>query len=159
MEEAEELFRRGTGDYVHLQNPNAERLVSEGVGYYVASVGTSLGPIAFSSVIAVRRFLSQQPEMALAFMRAYYKSQQWVLASTPEQIATALQSQFPGTSLNVLTNSVRRYKELRNWLANPVIPKRSYERAVDMWLNAKQITKRYPYEAVVDTTLARKVMG
>ncbi|MDP3062136.1 MAG: ABC transporter substrate-binding protein [Chloroflexota bacterium] len=159
MEEAEELFRKGTGDYVHLQNPNAERLVNEGAGYYVASVGASLGPIAFSSVIATRRFLSQQPEMALAFMRAYYKSQKWVLASTPEQIASALQSQFSGTTLNVLTNSVRRYKDLRNWLPSPVIPVRSYERAVDMWLNAKQITKRYPYEAVVDTSLAQKVMG
>lgn len=159
MEEAEELFRRGTGDYVHLQNPNAERLVQEGVGYYVASVGASLGPIAFSSVVATRRFLSEEPEMALAFMRAYYKSQQWIQSSTPEQIAAALQSQFTGTPLNVLTASVRRYKELRNWLPNPIIPRRSYERAVDMWLAAKQITKRYPYEQVVDTTLAQKVMG
>lgn len=157
MEEAEELFRKGTGDYVHLQNPNAERLVQEGAGHYVASVGQTLGPIAFSSIVASRRLIAEDPGLVEAFLRAYIKAQKWVLDSTPEDIAGGLQCMFEGTSPEVLAASVRRYQELRNWLASPVIPRRSYERAVDMWLTAKQITKRYPYEAVVETSIAKRL--
>ncbi len=157
MDEAEEAFRNGTGDYVHLQNPNAQRLVEEGVGYLVASVGEALGPISFSSLAMSRQFMAEQRDTAEAFMRAYYASQRWIVASDAEAIVEALHPLFPGTPRGVLVRSVEGYKALKTWLPDPVIPRHSYERALDMWLAAGQITRRYTYEDVVYNELAEKV--
>lgn len=159
MQEAEEAFRKGEGDYVHLQNPNALRLVEDGVGYLAASVGEALGPIAFSSLAMSRKFLAEETDVAEAILRAYHVSQKWVLAADAETIVDALAPLFPDTPKRVLVKSVEGYKALRCWLPDPVIPPRSYERALDMWIAAKQITRRYPYEMVVTTSLAEKVMG
>jgi len=158
MEEAEEAFRRGRGDYVHLQNPNAQRLVEDGVGYIVASVGKALGPIAFSSLAMSRDFLSQQAKTAEAFLRAYAAAQKWISASDAQTIAEALAPLFPGTSKATLVKSVEGYKVLRTWLSSPLIPRASYERALDMWIHAGHIHQRFPYEEVVDVRLAKKVL-
>jgi len=157
MDEAEEAFRKGTGSYVHLQNPNAQRLVEEGVGYLAASVGEALGPISFSSLVMSRQFLAERRDAAEAFMRAYYASQRWVVASDAETIVEALQPLFPSTARGILARSVEGYKALQTWQPDPVIPRHSYERALDMWLAAGQITRQYAYEDVVYNELAEKV--
>jgi NitT/TauT family transport system substrate-binding protein len=159
MQEAEDAFRAGSGDYVHLQNPNALSVVEDGVGYLAASVGEALGPISFSSLIMSRSFLAEEPETAEAFMRAYIAARQWVLDSDAETIVDALHPLFPDTAKPVLVKSLEGYKALGTWLPHPGIPRQSYERALDMWLAAGQITRRYPYEEVVTTGLLDKVMG
>ncbi len=159
MQEAEEAFRAGEGDYVHLQNPNALNVVADGVGHLAASVGESLGPIAFSTLVMSRRFLTAEPAIAEAFMRAYLAARQWVLKSDAQIVAETLHPLFPETPAPVLARSVEGYKDLGTWRPHPGIPRKSYERALDMWLAAGQITRRYPYEKVVTTELIEKVMG
>jgi NitT/TauT family transport system substrate-binding protein len=159
MQEAEDAFRKGTGDYVHLQNPNALRVVEDGVGYLATSVGEALGPIAFSSLAMSRKFLAKEPEAAEAFMRAYIAARKWVRTTDAESVVDALQPLFPGTAKRVLVESIRDYRRINAWPESPLIPRESYERALDMWFHAKQITKRYPYEDVVATALIEKVTG
>jgi NitT/TauT family transport system substrate-binding protein len=159
MQEAENAFRAGEGDYVHLQNPNALSVVAGGVGYTAASVGEALGPIAFSTLVMSRRFLTEETETAEAFMRAYLAARQWILKSDEETIAEALHPLFPDTARPVLAKSVAGYKELGTWLPHPGIARQSYERALDMWLAAGQITRRYPFEEVVTNELIEKTIG
>ncbi len=159
MDEAQQAFRRGIGDYVHLQNPQAQVLEEEGIGHIVASVGEALGPIAFSSLVATRAFLTRQRDVAEAFLRAYHQAQQWVAGSDAQTILEAIEQYFQGVDRSALVKSIDGYKRLGTWLKSPVIPERSYERAVDMMLAAGQITKRYPYAQACDATLARKVAG
>ena len=159
MQEAEEAFRAGEGDYVHLQNPNALNVVTDGVGHLAASVGEALGPIAFSTLAMSRRLLTEETETAQAFMRAYLAARQWILESDAETIAEALHPLFPETAKMVLAKSVAGYKELGTWLPHPGIARQSYERALDMWLAAGQITRRYPFEEVVTNELIEKTIG
>ncbi len=159
MQEAEDAFRAGEGDYVHLQNPNALNVVADGVGYTAASVGEALGPIAFSTLVMSRRFLTEETETAEAFMRAYLTARQWILESDAETIAEALHPLFPDTPRAVLAKSVEGYKALGTWLPNPRISRQSYERALDMWLAAGQITRRYPFDEVVTNELIERVVG
>jgi NitT/TauT family transport system substrate-binding protein len=158
MQEAEEAFRAGEGDYVHLQNPNALNVVADGVGHLAASVGEALGPICFSTLAMSRRLLTEERETAEAFMRAYLAARQWILKSDEETIAEALHPLFPDTSKPVLAKSVEGYKALGTWLPHPGISRRSYERALDMWLAAGQITRRYPFEEVVTNELIEKLV-
>ena len=62
VEAIDTAFRAGQGDYVHQQGPFPQQLEKEGLGYVVASVGETIGPVAFSSLCATREWL--ETEMA-----------------------------------------------------------------------------------------------
>ena len=55
-EEMARAFRQGRGAYVHLQSPAAHQLECDGAGHVVGSVGTSMPPVAFSSLCCSRDF-------------------------------------------------------------------------------------------------------
>ena len=156
MASAAQAFRAGAGDVVHLQEPFASSLIEEGVGFLAASVGESLGPLAFSSLAMSRKFLQQRADAAEAFMRAYYDTLRWIDASTAEEIVSATGSLFQATSKDVLVRSVKNYKAIGCWRPDPVISRESYERMVDMWMLAGYMQTRYDFEDVVDNDLAQK---
>ncbi|MBI9083243.1 MAG: ABC transporter substrate-binding protein [Desulfobacterales bacterium] len=153
---AAQAFRDGVGDFVHLQEPFASVLVEDGVGFLAASVGESLGPLAFSTLAMSRKFIRERADAAEAFMRAYHATLRWLDASTPEEIVSAIIRLFEGTSHNVLVRSVKNCKAIGCWQPDPVISRESYERMVDMWIQAGHMKRRYPFEQVVYTGLAEK---
>lgn len=157
MAAAAQAFRDGVGDFVHLQEPLASILVEEGAGYQAASIGEALGPLAFSTLAMSRKLIKEQPAVAEAFMRAYYKTLCWLDSSDPETIAAAIQQLFTGVNQSVLVRSIKNYKAVGAWQSDPVISKASYERMVDMWIQGGHMQKRYPYEQVVSKELAEKI--
>lgn len=157
MVSAAQAFREGVGDFVHLQEPFASTLVEEGAGFLAASVGESLGPLAFSSLAMSRKFIQERTDAAEAFMRAYYATLCWLDTSTPEEIVDATRCLFEGTSDNVLVRSVKNCKKIGSWQPDPVISPKSYERMVDMWILAGHMQTRYPFEQVVSNDLAEKI--
>ena len=80
-------FRKGDGDYVHLQGPAPQQLEHDGVGHIVASLGDAIGPCAFSSLAATREWLAT--DMAKTFMRAYRKARAWLIATPAAEVAKA----------------------------------------------------------------------
>ena len=67
-----DAFRKGEGDYIHLQGPAPQQLEHEGAGHIVASLAQAIGPCAFSSLAATRGWIAT--DMAQRFMRAYRKA-------------------------------------------------------------------------------------
>ena len=53
-------FRKGDGDYIHLQGPAPQQLEHDGVGHIVAALGDAIGPCAFSSLAATREWLAHR---------------------------------------------------------------------------------------------------
>ena len=86
-------FRRGEADYVHLQGPAPQQLEQDGQGHVLASVGEAIGPVAFSSLCASRRWL--ETNAARAFVRAFEKSRIWAATGPSEAIAKAEARFFP----------------------------------------------------------------
>lgn len=156
MAAAAQAFRDGVGDFVHLQEPFASMLVAEGAGFPAASVGESMGPLAFSTLAMGRRFLAERAEAAEAFMRAYAAALRWIDASPPETIIAATRRLFQGASDEVLLRSVRNYKAVGCWEPDPRISRESYERMVDMWLLAGHMQRHYPFEQVVSNDLIER---
>ena len=91
-EAMEEAFRKGRGDFVHLQGPAAQQLEHEGTGVVVASMGSVIGPVAFSSLFARREWLKS--DMARAFMRAYSKGRRASKELEAKEVAEAKVSRF-----------------------------------------------------------------
>lgn len=139
-------FRKGQGDYVHLQGPYPQQLQKESIGHVVASVGKAIGPVAFSSLIASREWLGT--EAARAFTRAYRRSRKWANEAMSTEIAAAEVEYFPKIDRDVLAETIRFYQQLGAWGGDIAIPRPAYDAALDVFLHSKVITKRHRYEDV-----------
>lgn len=146
-DEMEQAFRDGQGDYVHLQGPAPQQLEKDGVGFVVASVGEVIGPVAFSSLTAGRKWL--ETDTARAFMRAYRKARKYVNGTPAAEIARAEADFFPGIDRDVLTETIATYQGLGCWEPEVRISESAYGRALDVFLHAGVISRRHPYDAVV----------
>jgi len=146
-EQIAEAFRCGEADYAHLQGPAAQHLEHEGAGCVAASVGEAMPPVAFSSLLASRRFL--ETEAGRAFLRAYSRAREWVRATPAQDVAACQASFFPGTPLPALAAAILRYQALGCWEGGLGIPRDLYEQALEVFLHARMITRRWAYEEVV----------
>jgi NitT/TauT family transport system substrate-binding protein len=145
--EMEAAFRRGEGDYVHLQGPHPQQLEHEKIGHIVASCGAAIGPCAFSSLAATRDWLLTP--QAKRFMRAYRKARTWVIKSPAVDVAKAEARFFPGIPLDVLSRTISAYQMLGNWTPHAEITRPAWEAVNDIFLHAKLITRRHRYEDVI----------
>ena len=145
--EMEQAFRKGQGDYIHLQGPAPQQLEHDGVGHVVASVGEAIGPCAFSSLAATRAWL--KTDMARRFMRAYRKARAWLLDTPAEKVAEAEASFFPEIDRAVLTSTLACYQKLGCWTPHVEITRPAFETTLDIFQHARLITKRHRYEDIV----------
>ena len=145
-EEMEMAFRRGTGDYVHLQGPAPQQLEQDGLGRTVTSVGESMPPVAFSSLCASREFVRSSAFQS--FLRAYGNAKEWINQAAPDEIAAKEASFFPGINVQALVAAVARYQAVGCWIGGIEIPRDLYEQALTVFERAGEITRRHSYEAV-----------
>jgi NitT/TauT family transport system substrate-binding protein len=140
-------FRKGEGDFIHLQGPAPQQLQHEGAGHIVTSLADAIGPCAFSSLAATREWLGT--DMAKRFMAAYRKARAWLIATPAAEVAKAEASFFPDIDPTVLTTTIATYQKLGNWTPHVEITKPAWEATVDIFLHAGLITKRHRYEDVI----------
>jgi len=148
-DEMEQAFRSGKGDYVQLQGPAPQQLEKDGSGFVVAAVGDAIGPVAFSSLTASRRWL--KTDTALAFMRAYRKARAYVNETPAIEIARAEADFFKGIDQDVLATTIETYQGLGCWTPEVEISPAAYETALDVFIHAGVISDRFAYDAVVIT--------
>jgi NitT/TauT family transport system substrate-binding protein len=140
-------FRNGQGDWYHEQAPYPQQLQHEGTAEVVASVGQAIGPVAFSSLAAMPRWLSS-PD-AIRFTRAYRKARAWVQTTPAATVAKTEQPFFADIAPDALVSAIRYYQELGCWDGEIEIDPRHYETALDVFAYSKLITKRHAFEKVV----------
>jgi NitT/TauT family transport system substrate-binding protein len=140
-------FRKGDGDYVHLQGPGPQQLEHDKVGHIVAALADASGICAFSSLAATREWLAT--DMAKSFMRAYRKARAWLIATPAAEVAKAEASYFKDIEPSVLTQTIATYQKLGNWSPHVEITKPAFEATLDIFKHAGLITKRHAYEDVV----------
>jgi NitT/TauT family transport system substrate-binding protein len=143
----EKEFREGRGDFVHLQGPVPQQFERDGIGKIVAAVGEVIPPVAFSSLMATREFLST--DTARAFINAYLRALRFVIESDAREIAEIEASYFPGVSVEAITAAILRYQQLGTWRRDPRITREQYEFAMDIFLFSGVFKERYAYEDVV----------
>ncbi|HYR42770.1 MAG TPA: ABC transporter substrate-binding protein [Terriglobia bacterium] len=143
----EGAFREGRGDFVHLQGPAPQQLEIDRAGKIVAAMGEIIPPVAFSSLMATREFLSTAK--AQAFMRAYRRSLQFVIESPAQGVAKAEASFFPHVPAGAIESAVARYQQLGTWRLDPTITREQYETAMDVFIYAGVFKERFAYEDVV----------
>eukprot|EP00930_Biecheleria_cincta_P035770 TRINITY_DN24586_c0_g1_i1.p1 TRINITY_DN24586_c0_g1~~TRINITY_DN24586_c0_g1_i1.p1 ORF type:complete len:315 (-),score=60.18 TRINITY_DN24586_c0_g1_i1:304-1200(-) len=140
-------FRKGTGDFVHLQGPAPQQLEHEGLSSMAVSLGEALGPVAFSSLCAKRSWL--QTDMAKAFLRAYRLGRSAAAQQPAAAVAEMVQPFFTEIEPAVLAATVESYQAMGAWAGDVDIPQDTYENLLDVFLHCGTITRRHPYEAAI----------
>lgn len=140
-------WRRGEGEYIHLQGPGPQQLEHEGQGSIVASVGLPIGACAFSSLAATPAWLSS--DVAPRFVRAYRKARSWLIATPAAEVAKVEAGFFPDVAPAVLAATISSYQKLGNWSPHIEITRPAFEATLDIYQHAGKITRRHRYEDVI----------
>ena len=153
-------FLSGTADYVSLFEPTASMLESQNGGYIVSSIGESLGNIAYTCFFCTKSYMDGNPEIIEKFTRAIYKGQLWVQNHNSEEIASSIESFFPGTDKNIIINVIDNYKKIDAFKTNPSIEKDELEKLMDVIqsYDSSLIPSKPTYETIVNNSFSEDVI-
>lgn len=151
-------FVSGEGDFVTLFEPGATNLEKEGKGYVLASIGAESGNIPYTAYSATKSYIEKNPDIIQKFTNAIYKGQKWVQEHSAREIAELIHPYFKETPIKDLTIVMQRYKDIDAWCPTPFFAKEGLERLMDIMEQAGELTKRAPFEKIVDNSFANKAM-
>lgn len=152
-------FKEGTGDYVQLWEPGASLLVKQGAGHIVAPMSKTSGVLPYTVFHATKSYIEKNADVIERFTRAIYKAQTWVKNTPASEIAKVIQPSFPDMDVAHMTDIIDRYKTLDIWASNPIVPEEALDHLQNIMIEAGELTNKVPYDKVVNTTIARKVVG
>lgn len=122
----------------------------------VASLGEDSGYVPYTAFSAKGSYIEKNPEVIQSFTNALQKGMDYVQSHTPEEIAQVITPQFEETDLDTLTTIVKRYYDQDTWKSNLIFEKESFELLQDILDSAGELSKRAPYENLVNTEFAKK---
>ena len=105
-----------------------------------------------------KSYIEKNGETIEKFTRAIYKGQKWVKSHTSREIAEAIQSFFPSTSVESIEKSVQSYKDIDAWNETPVLKEESFDKLQLIMTEAGELTQKAPYNKIVNNTYAEKVI-
>lgn len=149
-------FIGGQGDFVSLFEPNALELEKQGLGYVVASIGELGGIVPYTAFNAKKSYIENNPDVIEGFTKAIQKGLDYVHNNSSKDIASKILSEFPDTSLTDLEKIIDRYKNIDSWFKTTYINEDDFIHIEEIMENAKELSKRVPYDKLVNNTYAKK---
>ena len=151
-------FAGGNAEYVTLFEPTASMTEAEGKGYVVASVGEAAGEVPYTVYCAKKKKKKKNSDIIEGFTRAVYKGQKWVKEHSAKEVAEAIQSYFPSTSVESLEKSVQSYKDIDAWNETPVLSEAAFDKLQLIMTEAGELETKAPYSKIVNNSYAEKVI-
>lgn len=147
-------FPDSEADFTVEFEPHATALEAAGKGYVVASLGEDSGYVPYTAFSAKGSYIEENPDIIQSFTNALQKGMDYVQSHTPEEIAAVIAPQFEETELDTLTTIVTRYYEQDTWKENLIFEEESFDLLLNILDMAGELTKRPPYENLVNTEFA-----
>ena len=144
-------FIGGQGDFVTLFEPNALQIEKQGLGYVVASIGELGGVVPYTSYSARSSYLEKNPEIIEKLTRAIQKGLDYVHNSSDEEVANAILSFFPDTSLNDLAGVIERYRSIDAWPTTTKFSSESFYHLQEIMQAANELNSAVKYEDLIYT--------
>src|SRR5699024_5366924 len=152
-------FVSGDYEYVQLFEPTASIMEKEGKGHTIASFGEESGEVPYTVFMAKESLLEEDRETVIKFTKAIYKAQQWVDENEPEEVAKLLEPYFEDTDLDMLTASMKRYKEQSSLAETPLLDEDGWENLKEIMDEAGELPEDVSYEELVNTEIAEEVIN
>jgi NitT/TauT family transport system substrate-binding protein len=151
-------FKGGVGDFIHLLEPEASRLVNEGNAYLALGLGEKIGDIAYTTLITKAAYLKEKPEVVQRFVNALYQSQLWCNYHSPEEITKELTPFFPELDREIILSVVSNYKSSNTWSQNPLIKQEALDKMQEILVTSGVMAEKRPWETMVDNSFAQKAV-
>lgn len=148
-------FISGIGDFVTLFEPTALEIEKQGYGYVVASVGELGGVVPYTAYNAKKSYIEKNPEIIKGFTSAIQKGLDYVFNHTDEEVASVILDYFPDTSLNDLTEIVKRYRNNDSWFKNTYVSESDFNHIQEIMISAGELKEFAPYKDLVDTSFSK----
>lgn len=152
-------FVSGDAEYVQLFEPTASVFEKEGKGHIIASFGEESGQLPYTVFTAKQNYMKENEDVIKKFTKAIYKAQQWVEANESEEIATLIQDYFDDTDLDILTDSIERYKNQGSFATDPVLGEEEWNSLQQIMEEAGELPENAPYKELVNTEVAEEVIS
>ena len=152
-------FIGGTGDFVTLFEPNALSIEKNNFGYVVASLGELGGEVPYTVYNAKKSYIDKNKDIILGFTKAIQKGIDYVKSHESKEIASIILSYFPDVSLDDLTIIIERYKNIDSWYDNVLITEENFNHVQEIMESAGELTKKAPYDKLVTTYFAKKIIN
>ena len=149
-------FIGGTGDFVTLFEPNALQVEKQGLGYVVASIGELGGVVPYTAYNARKSYIEENPDVIEGFTKGIQKGLDYVYSHNDEEVAEILLDYFPDTSLNDLTEIVKRYRSIDSWFKTTYIEEENFNHIQTIMESAGELDKKAPFSKLVDNTYSEK---
>ena len=144
-------FIGGNGDFVALFEPQATKIVNEGYGYIVESLGSIGGIVPYTAFNARSSYIENNKEIIEGFSKAIQKGLDYVHKNDSKTIAENILGFFPDTSLNDLTSAIERYKQNDTWPNTITFTKNSFDHLQDIVIEAGFLDKKVEYNDLIYT--------
>lgn len=151
-------FTSGDADFVTLFEPTASNIQNMKKGYIVASVGKESGEIPYTAYFAKKSYIENNEKTIQNFTNAIYKGQKWVKEHTAKEIAEVIRDFFPDTDIDLLTTAIQSYKDIDAWNDTPILKQESFDKLQDVMSLAGELTKKAPYDKIVNNKYAEEAI-
>jgi len=157
MAENLEALRDGKIAAVQLFEPFIEEALADGA-CSIWHAAAERGPTSYTTFYTRRALLADRHDELKAMVRAIYRTQKWLHATTSAGIARAIGRFFQDQPERHLAAAIDRYKRLGIWGKNPRLPRSGYERLTAGLVSGGFVARGTAYEVAVDNTLAEQVI-
>ena len=151
-------FAQGEADFTTLFEPTALGLEKENKGYVLTSVGKYSPEVPFTSYYVTKEYLNENQDLIQRFTNALYKAQKFVFESSDEEVAKAIHPFFTETTIEDLTEVIKRYREADVWCETPYFKEEGLIRLMDIMEEANELEKRVKFEDIVNNTFANNAI-
>jgi NitT/TauT family transport system substrate-binding protein len=148
----------GQNQYGIFTEPEPSQLELDGKGYFMASIGETVGPADYTAFMATDKYIRENPQVVQGWTNAIYKAQKWVQSAPTAEIVENITQFFPGVDARALAAATDRYRRLKIWKATPAIEPSAIERFQDILVQGDVLTtaKRVRYADLVLAEYAAK---
>ena len=104
-----------------------------------------------------KSYLKDNKDIIEGFTKAIQKGLDYVFTHTDKEVAEVITSYFPDTSMNDLTEVIKRYRNADSWYRTTYITKEGFDRVQDIMDNSGKLEKKAPYNKLVFNVSSAKI--
>ncbi|MBV8752395.1 MAG: ABC transporter substrate-binding protein, partial [Hyphomicrobiales bacterium] len=148
----------GQGQFGIFIEPDAAQLELDGKGYFMASVGETVGFADYTAFMATEKYIHDNPAVIQNWTDAIANGMKWTASAPAAEIAAVLKDYFPGVNQQALVAAAQRYQRLKIWKTTPVIDPDAMERFQDILVQGHVLDpgKRVAFQNLVTNEYAKK---
>ena len=145
-------LRKGEVDVVQMFEPYVSMALRAGAGdiLYAAS---NRGPTVYTTFLTTRDSIRRNRVAFAAMVRATRRTLNWIAEHSAEELAHEVTPFYPDVLPDLLTTSLRRYRDAGVWARTPEVSRQGFDRLAESLKSGGFISRMHSYEDCVDQSL------